>query len=898
MTIRNLDAAFMPDSVALIGASEQPGSVGLKLMQNLQQGGFSGPVWLVNPRRASVGGERCYPNVAALPQAPSLAVVATPAPTVPGIITELGEKGTRAAVVITAGIGGEGGLRHAMLNAAKPYTLRIIGPNCLGIFVPRIGLNASFAHIPAQPGSLALLTQSGAVAGAMLDWAAAHDVGFSHAVSMGDMADVDVGDMLNYLAGHANTTAILMYLETVTNARKFLSAARSAARAKPVLVVKTGRSEAAAKAAATHTGALSGNDRAVDAAFKRAGVLRVNGLRELFDAAETLTRLGGVRGDRLGIITNGGGAGVLAVEALMELGGELAELSADTLARLDGVLPPTWSHANPVDLIGDARPERYEAALEAVLDDPAADAVLVMNCPTALASSAEAADAVIRTIAVRRTRTGTPKPVLTNWLGESTARDARERFTDAGIATYDFPSDAVRSFSYMTAHRKAQEELLRAPPSLPDDFTVDSDAARLAMNEAQRQGRAMLTEPEAKAVLSAYGIATAETRIAKDAAEVETLAAELIAQGRQVAVKILSRDIAHKSDVGGVALNLESAAAAAKAAGEMAARVARKQPGATIDGFTVQEMVERPRSHELIIGVSEDSIFGPTLLFGAGGTAVEVIRDTAIALPPLDLKLARNLIEQTRVARLLRGYRDRPAADLDAIAMTLVRVSQLISDFPAITELDINPLLADEQGVIALDARIKADWANAQIPAPNPYFAIRPYPKGWEKTLRLEEGRTIFIRPIHPSDDDLYGDFLRSITPSDLRLRFFSPKTEFSDQFVARFTQIDYAREIAFIAIDPETGAMIGGSRLVADPDYVSGEYAVMVRSELKGHGIGWALMEQLISYAKAEGLRQIHGTVLRENTQMLSMCRELGFELRHDPDDFALFKVTLTLGY
>jgi acetyltransferase len=486
--------------------------------------------------------------------------------------------------------------------------------------------------------------------------------------------------------------------------------------------------------------------------------------------------------------------------------------------------------------------------------------------------------------------------VLTNWLGESTARQARQRLTDAGIATYEFPSDAVRSFSYMVGHRKAQDELLRAPPSLPDDFTVDSDAAREAMSEAQRQGRAMLTEPEAKAVLSAYGIATAETRIAKDASEVETLAAAMIARGRHVAVKILSRDIAHKSDVGGVVLNLESAAAAANAAREIAARVARKLPVAMIDGFTVQEMVERARTQELMGGVSEDSIFGPTILLGAGGTAVEVIRDTAVALPPLDLKLAHNLIGQTRGARLLRGYRDRPAADLDDIAMTLVRVSQLVSDFPAIAELDINPLLADERGVVALDARIKADWAHAQVPSPNPYFAIRPYPKGWEKTVKLKDGRAIGIRPIHPSDDGLYGDFLRSIAPSDLRLRFFSPKTEFSDKVIARFTQIDYAREIAFIAIDPETGAMLGGSRLIADPDYVSGEYAVMVRSELKGHGIGWALMQQLISYAKAEGLQHLHGTVLRENTQMLSMCRQLGFEVRHDPDDFALFRVTLPL--
>ena len=897
MTIRNLDSAFMPKSVALIGASDEPGSVGLKITQNLQGGGFAGPIWLVNPHHSSIDGKPCFPNIAALSEAPSLAVVATPPETVPQIIGELGRKGTRAVVVITAGIGRENGLRQAVLNAAQPYCLRIIGPNCLGIFVPRLGLNASFAHIAPNPGKLALLSQSGAVAGATLDWAAARDIGFSNVVSMGDMADVDVGDMLDYLAGEANTSAIVMYLETITNPRKFMSAARSAARAKPVVVVKAGRSAAAAKAAATHTGALSGNDRVIEAAFKRAGVLRVDGLSELFDAAETLTRIVGFRGDRLAIVTNGGGAGVLAVESLMQLGGKLAELSSETTAKLDQMLPPTWSRANPVDIIGDAGPERYEAALNAVLDERAADAVLVMNCPTALASSVGAADAVIRAIQIRKADWKPVKPVLTNWLGESTARMARARFASAGLPTYEFPADAVRSFSYLTGYHKAQEELMQTPPSLPSTFKVDTEAARAAMAQAQREGRTLLTEPEAKAVLSAYGIATVRTLIAKDAHDVERIAAQLLQNGRRVAVKVLSEQISHKSDVGGVMLNLESAAAAAKAAEEIAARVARKRPDARIDGFTVQEMIELPQAHELIIGVTEDSIFGPTILFGAGGTAVEVIKDTAVALPPLDLKLARHLISETRVSKLLSGYRDRPAADIEAIAMVLVRVSQLITDIPVVTGLDINPLLADERGVTALDARVTLDWTHADVPAPNPYFAIRPYPKSWERTVALPSGRKVFIRPILPTDEAIYAEFLHAITPTDLRLRFFTPKAEFSHQFVARFTQIDYGRAMAFIAVDPDTGAMLGGSRLIADPDYIKGEYAVMVRSDLKGVGLGWALMQQLIAYAKAEGLQELHGDVLSENTQMLSMCRELGFDVHFNPEDVTLSRVTLGLG-
>jgi acetyltransferase len=896
MTIRNLDFLFMPKSVALIGASEKPGSVGLKVMQNLTENGFGGPVWLVNPRYSSLAGKTCYPNIAALPQKPDLAVIVTPAKTVPEIVEGLGRKGTCAAVVISDGIGQQNGLRQAMLNASKPYCLRIVGPNCLGIFVPKIGLNASFAHIAPKPGKLALLSQSGAVASATLDWAAARNIGFSHVVSMGDMADVDVGDMLDYLAGRSDTTAILMYLETITNARKFVSAARSAARAKPVLVVKAGRSEAAAKAAATHTGALSGNDRVIDAAFKRAGVLRVDGLNELFDGAETLTRISRLHGDRLAIVTNGGGAGVLAVECLMQLGGRLAELSAETIAALDGVLPQTWSRADPVDIIGDAGADRYKAALSAVLEDRKADAVLVMNCPTALASSADAAEAVIETVMLRKSQGKRLTPILTNWLGESTAQIARSRFAATGIPTYEFPSDAVRSFSYLAGYHEAQEALMRAPPSLPGDFEVDAERARGAMAEAGKTQRPLLTEPEAKAVLSAYGIITAETWIAKNAAEVEQLAAGLLKKGSRVALKILSGDISHKTEVGGVVLNLESASAAGKAAGEMFARVAGKQPDAKIDGFTVQEMVERARAHELIVGVSEDPIFGPTILFGAGGTAVEVIKDTAVTLPPLDLKLAHNLIKQTRVAGLLRGYRDHKPADLDAIAMTLVRISQLITDHPVISELDINPLLADANGVIALDARIKADWGNAQLPAPNPYFAIRPYPKIWEKKMTLPSGRSIFIRPIRPDDDRIYGEFLRSITPADLRLRFFTPKVDFSDQFIARFTQIDYARAMALIALDSETGMMLGGSCLVSDPDYIKGEYAVMVRSDLKGHGIGWALMKQLIDYAKAEGLRELNGDVLQDNTQMLSMCRQLGFKVHVNPDDVTLCAVTLPL--
>jgi acetyltransferase len=896
MTIRNLDHAFKPASVALFGASSRAGSLGLTVLDNLRAAGFSGPVWPVNPKYSELAGQPCYPNAAALPAAPSLALVVTPPATVPRIVAELAAKGTRAAVVITAGIDAASGLRQAMLDAARPTTFRIIGPNCLGLFLPHIGLNASFAHLAPAKGSLALLSQSGAIATSILDWAAARNIGFSQIVSMGDMADVDVGDLLDYLAGDVNARAILMYLETIPNPRKFLSAARSAARVKPVVVIKAGRHAAAAKAAATHTGALAGNDHVADAAFRRAGLLRVDGLEELFDAAETLTRVNGFNGDRLAVVTNGGGAGVLAVEGLMELGGTLAELSSATRARLDAALPPTWSHANPIDIIGDAGAARYRAAVEAVLDDPEVDALLVMNCPTALASPADAARAVIGVVQERRQQRRPVKPILTNWLGESTARQARTLFAEANIATYDSPGDAVRSFAHRRNHAKALAALMRTPPSLPENFTVDPQGARAAMAQAEAAGRNVLTEPEAKHVLAAYGIPVARTEIAATAQEAGEIAGWLLQDVDSVALKILSEDIPHKSDVGGVALDLISADEARRAAEDIAAKAARARPDARLQGFTVQDMIRRLRSHELIVGVADDSIFGPTILFGAGGTAVEVIRDTAVALPPLDLTLARDLIEETRVAKLLAGYRDRAPADLDAIAMTLVRISQLLTDIPVITGIDINPLLADEKGVIALDARIEVDWSHSGLKAPNPRFAIRPYPKDWERTITTDAGRALLLKPIQPTDEARYRQFLDAITPEDWRLRFFAPAKGISPEFVARFTQIDYARAIAFIAIDRQTGEMLGVSRLTADPDYVGGEYAVLVRSDLKGQGIGLALMQHLIDYAKAEGLRVIEGEVLTENVQMLGMCRRLGFVVHTDPADYSIAHVRLNL--
>jgi acetyltransferase len=893
MTIRNVEHALRPRSVAVIGASDQPGSVGATLTKNMISGAFEGRVFLVNPHHSIIAGQACFKSVEDLPEAPDLAVIATPPETVPAIISALGKKGTRATVVITAGF--SAALKQAMLDAARPYCLRIIGPNCLGIAVPALGLGANFGMNALKPGSLAFLSQSGALMTGILDWASSRGIGFSYVVSMGDMADVDVGDLLDFLAADISTSAILLYLETIPEARKFMSAARSASRAKPVIVIKSGRNAAAAKAAATHTGALAGTDSAVSAAFRRAGLVRVETLEELFTAAETLASLKPVVGNELLIITNGGGAGVLAVDNLMQLGGKLAPVGADLVANLDKVLPSNWSRANPIDIIGDASPDRYKATLDAVLANPKADGILVMNCPTALASSTDAAQAVLDAIAQAPDPRKVP-PILTNWLGEDAALGGRQKFRAAGIPTYESPDDAIKGFFYLWQYTRGQEALMRTPPKDSGHTTIADEAARAIMRTAVRAGRTLLTEPESKAVLSAFGIPTVATRVAGSPADVADIAHALLKQADSVVVKILSDDISHKSDVGGVRLGLRTPHEARHAAERMVARASEACPEARIQGFTVQPMIVRKQAHELLMGVYEDTLFGPMILFGAGGTATEIINDTAVALPPLDTTLALDLIEQTRVCKLLQGYRDRPSADLAGIASALVQLSQLVVDCPSVKELDINPILADENGVIALDARIRIDPDLVEMDGPNPRLAIRPYPNQWERWTETMEGERVLIRPIKPADEHLYGNFIAKLSAEDIRFRFLAPRKEFSHKFIARFTQIDYSRAMAFVAVNKDETELYGVARLVADPDYTKGEYAIIVRSDLKGTGLGWTLMRTLIRYAEREGLQALTGEVLEHNTRMLDMCRELGFEITPDPEDLSLRQVRLKL--
>ena len=894
MTVRNLTHLFAPQSVALIGASTRSNSVGSTVARNLLRAGLPGPVWFVNPKHTEIAGKPCFPDIAALPDAPDLAVICTPAPTVPALLEGLGARGTHAAVVITAsGQSGSADFDSAVLAAARRRDMRVLGPNCLGLIVPGSGLDASFAHTPAPMGDLALVSQSGAIVTSVLDWAKARGIGFSHLVSLGNMADVDVDDLLDHLATDAKVRAILLYLEGIRDARNFMSAARAAARVKPVIVLKAGRHPDGARAAASHTGAMAGSDAVYDAAFERAGLVRVADLGDLFEAAEILSRIGRGVGERLAILTNGGGAGVLAVDRLKDLSGTLASISPDTVATLNRQLPAGWSRANPLDIIGDAGPDHYRAAYQALLADPAVDAILVQNCPTAVASSTDAAMAIVTAYQEARA-TGPAKPTLSAWLGAAAVAEGRQKLEQAGIPSFETPAMAVEAFMHLVAYQRAQTALLRIPGNTPGGPAENREAVAKVIAGALGEGRPLLSEAESKAVLAAYGIPVAATLIAKTPRDVADRAAEVLAAsgpGAQVVVKIWSRDISHKSDVGGVRLGLLDAEEARAAAEAMQRNVKAVKPEARIEGFMVQLMISRPRAHELIAGIAEDATFGPIMLFGAGGTGVEVINDKALALPPLDLPLALGLIRRTRISHMLAGYRDRPPADVNAVADTLVRIADLAAEFPEIQELDINPLLADERGVLALDARILVRPA----PARRDRLAIRPYPAALASEVVLGGGLTFLLRPVRPEDEYLAKAFFAKLDPEDIRMRLLTPMKQISHAFIARLTQIDYAREMAFAALDA-SGGLAGVSRLVRDADGERAEFAVIVRSDLKGRGLGWALMRKLIAYAGSEGVMTIDGYVLAENTTMLKMCAALGFASAPHPGDHALRLVTLDL--
>ncbi len=865
MSVRNLQFLFEPGSVAVIGASNRAGSVGATVWRNVRAGGYRGSVYAVNPKHHELDGVRCHPAVDKLPSVPDLAIICTPPETVAPLIASLGSAGVRAAIVMTAGL--SSAQKQAALDASRPCMLRLLGPNCVGMLSPHIGLNASFAQTnTVLPGEVAFVSQSGALVTAILDWTQSRRIGLSHLISLGEHADVDFGDVLDYLASDARTRAILLYAEGITAAPKFMSAARAAARNKPVIIVKGGRSRAGAQAAVSHTGALAGADVVVDAAIRRAGMLRVDTLHDLFMAAETLARFKGNSDTGLTLLTNGGGAGVLAADAADAAGVPVLPLPAEVQAKLDAVLPPTWSHANPVDIIGDAPEARYTAALSALLADRRTGTVLFMHAPTAIARSDDIARACDPLVRAARDR------VMACWLGDRTVAAARAIFESAGIAVYDTPEDAVRAWAMLRTYHRNQA-LLQEVPSSSEVPAVDLPAARACVQAALQAGTPLLEQHQAMALLQAYGIPTVATQLCAPTAEAAARAAAEI--GFPVAVKIQSPQLTHKSDVGGVSLHLNDEAAVRNAVDQMLARVATLRPNARVTGLVVQPMTAPRHAVELIVGTSVDPVFGPVVLFGSGGKSVEVVADRAIALPPLNRTLAADLVSRTRVSRLLGGYRDQAPAKIDAVYGVLMRISQLLADLPEVVELDINPLLVNEDGVVALDARVRLDASRTSTG-----FAIRPFPIELASTVDWQ-GERLLLRPIRPEDASMHRTFVEQLSPDDLRLRFFSSRPALAAGDLARLVQIDYAREMAFVALrqhGPQPPELLGIARSACDPDNEVAEIAVVVHSTLHRQGLGHLLLVRLLDHLRSQGTHRAVAETLNENDAMRGLLRSLGF--------------------
>jgi len=892
MSTRQLDRAFQPKSVALVGASERRPSRGRGFMENIVASGFSGALHLVNPHYAQIDGRPCHPNLAAIGQIPDLVLIVAPKQDVAAYVHEAADLNVPAVIVMTKDpTPGSESLFEQMRAISRERDIRIFGPNCR-LIAPRVKLNASLAALPAAPGDLAVISQSYAVLYAIIAWGHAHQVGFSGLVSLGGMADVDFDDLLDYYALDPMTRAILLYVEHLEDAKGFMSAARAASRVKPVIVVRSGRHEASRRAG-THAGNMATADDVYDAAFRRAGILRVPDIDSLFDAAEALGRVKPFNGERLAVVTNGRGVGYLAIDQLLDLGGKLADISPATREALTPLLPESWAGNSPVELSGDTQPEQFGQALTTVLQDRANDAVLLIHAPNVLIDSRQMALAAVEAVKKHRKSSISPKPVFTVWYGAD--EEINHIFEDARIPHYQ--RGAVSGFMHMVQWRKAREALMAAPPSLPVDFAPNTSKARAVIAQAISRGHEWLAPVEISALLEAYDIPIAPARLARSPEEAAEVARLVLGRYGGCVVKIMSRDIIHKSDLGGVALDQRSIEQVVDTTRKMLERVAAEAPDARVDGVTIHPMVRRPNARELVMGVTDDPTFGPVIVFGRGGKAVEVINDKALALPPLDLSLARALIDQTQVARALRDYRDVPAADIDAVALLLVKISQLSADVPEIRELELNPVLADAAGVVVVDARVAvAPFTGRSTTASNPRFAVAPYPKAQERRTALKNGAAVQLRPVRPEDEEMYKVFFTHVAPDDIRLRFFGPVKEFSHAFIARLIQVDYARSFVSVAVEEETGLMLGVVRLMLDADHEKGEYAVLLRSDMKGQGLGWKLMKYMIEFARSEGVREVEGQVLSENLPMLSMNQALGFKISDDPHEHGVKKVVLDL--
>lgn len=888
----NLRKLFSPKSVAVIGASERANAVGEIVFRNMLESGYRGLLYAVNPAHQEVQGQRAYASIEEIQTPVEMAVICTEAETVPDIIAACGKHGVRAAVVLSAGFAEASAhgaaLERTMLVNAKNYGVRIIGPNCLGIIRIATGLNATFFKGRIKSGNLALISQSGALCTAILDWAPPNDIGFSSVVSMGAASDVDFGEILDSLATDVQTSSILMYVEGIRKARGFMSALRAAARSKPVFVMKVGRHDAGSRAVRSHTGALVGSDDVFDAALRRAGVVRVESIGGLFSAAKSLASRHRYSGDRLAIITNGGGPGIMAIDRAVDLGVRIANLSPETVEKLNQVLPDIWSHNNPVDIIGDATPQRYRDTVGICMADPGVDGVLVILTPQAMTQPLEVA-----TLLIEDAGTFT-KPLLTSWMGAAHTMDGRGRFTQANIPSFSTPEAAVEAFSYLTAYYRNQRLLAQVPGPLSHRDAPDVAGAHMLIESVLAERRKVLSEMESKALLSAFQIPVANTVVARSPSEALLLAEQF---GFPVAMKINSPDITHKSDVGGVKLNLTNAAAVRSAYHEIIEGVRTNRPDARVDGVSLQPMVCKPNGRELMVGVFSDPIFGPVISFGAGGTAVEVLRDRAIALPPLNGFLARELIGSTRVAKLLGSFRHMPPVHMEALESLLLRVSEMVCELPWLREMDINPLIVDEHGLLAVDARVMVDYAPISADR-YAHMAIHPYPAHLMTYWQLPDGTDVTIRPMRPEDAAIEQDFVRHLSDEAKYLRFMHAVQELSEPMLVRFTQLDYDRELALIAVTEEKGreVEIGVCRYAINPDGESCEFALVVSDQWQHKGIGHRLMGSLIDAARRKGLKIMEGEVLVSNHAMLTLVATLGFAIATSREDPSTKKVTKVL--
>jgi len=878
MSIHNLDKIFKPNSVAVIGASKKEGTMGFFLLNSLLKSGFEGKIFPVNPKYKSIKRVRTYPTVLDIKQPIDLAVIATPIARVPPLITECVGTGVGGAIVISAGgkeIGEKGSrLEIEIKKEANRSDLRIIGPNCMGIVSAGAKLNASFTGIMPLPGKLAFVSQSGAICSSILDFSLKQSIGFRYFVSIGSMLDVDFGDMINYLGNDPQVSSIVLYIESLTNVGKFMSAARAVSRIKPIVVLKAGKSSAGARAASSHTGAMAGEDSVYNAAFKRAGIVRVNTIEELFDCAELMAKQPIPSGSNLTIITNGGGPGVMATDAFSEYGLEPVELSQETVEKLDDFLPPYWSKGNPIDILGDASPQRWKNAIEVCLSAPEISALVIIFVPQTLSNAVTVATEIVEPLGDKQ-----HPPNFAVWMGGESVQQGRSVLNEAGIPTYETPERAISAFMYMYFYARNLEMLQEIPPKLPRSLEFNHSEAKEIIGNVVEEGGTLLTEMESKALLKSYGIPVNQTEVARSVEEALALASRI---GYPVAMKIHSRDISHKSDANGVKLNLRSEKDVQGAFSKIMRNAQAYDSDAELLGITIQPMVKRP-DYELILGSKLDKDFGPVILFGLGGIMTEILKDQAIALPPLNRLLAQRLMEDTRVYQMLKGYRNRPAARLDLLEEILVRLSQLVTDFPEIAELDINPLILAGDQAVAVDARVIIKPTHIASPH---HMVISPYPSQYEMTATTEGGLELYIRPIRPEDEPLMVDLFHDLSSQTIYYRFFSPIKSMSHKMLVQLTQIDYYRDMALVAIDNsrEKERILGVGRIMTRPGGTDPEFAVLVGDPWQGKGVGLLLMEKLIAIAKERGLESLMGLVLGTNRNMLNLARKLGFEMSRTP--------------